>query len=391
MFEVFILLLVCSAIGLLYNRSSVTWSQDSKGMHAVRFKEESIGAKLCFLLLLVILVFYSGLRSRMNDTANYVNTFSKRIPDTLEGLKTIDWSIGLNPLFVAYQIILRTFVTQSGHAFIFCSSLFVVSSVLIFLRRYSQSFGTSIFFYLAFCVFAFSMGAMKQTMAMAIGVWALPLFVKKKRIRAILLIVAAMMIHPYVVIFLSAPFLYKGVWDRRTTMLLIATGIGVVLYGTIITRVLSITASLGDDYDLEMFTSGNAINIFRFLFYLIVPVMSFMARKQIQQENNPILNACINFSVLAASFMVFARIGGDANMFGRMASYLDVFQCIAFGTLMHAEIISKQFSFIFRPVLGIAFVYYYYSFFEKYVTGWNLAWEDCIYKHITILELFEGW
>lgn len=49
MFEVFILLLVCSAIGLLYNRSSVTWSQDSKGMHAVRFKEESIGAKLCSL------------------------------------------------------------------------------------------------------------------------------------------------------------------------------------------------------------------------------------------------------------------------------------------------------------------------------------------------------
>lgn len=391
MYEALGLLLVCSFMGFFYNRLSVSEPILDRGVKTFYFKDESTSAKICFWIILIILVFFSGLRSRMNDTATYVGTFSRRIPDTLDGLKTIDWSLGLNPLFVAYQIILRTFVTQSGHAFVFCSSLFVVSSVLIFMRRYSQSFGTSIFFYLAFCVFAFSMAAIKQTMAMAIGIWSLPLFVKKKRIRAILLVVVAMMIHPYVVIFLSAPFLYKGVWDRRTIMLLIATGIGVVLYGTIITRVLSIAASLGDDYDLEMFTSGNAINIFRFLFYLIVPVMSFMARKQIQQENNPILNACINFSVLAASFMVFARIGGDANMFGRMASYLDVFQCIAFGTLMHTEIISKQFSFIFRPALGIAFIYYYYTFFDKYVTGWNLAWEDCIYKHITILELFEGW
>lgn len=390
MYEVFALLIICSGIAVLCYYLSTAELKTVRGVKMYKFKDESIGTKFFFVVLLLILVFFSGLRTTMNDTATYLKTFSRIIPDTLSEIKNINWSIGRNPLFVIYQIIIRSVITRSGNVFLLLTALIVVSSNLAFLHRYSRHFGYSVFYYLSFCVFAFSMAAMKQTLAMAIGIWSVPLFIQKRRIRAVLLILIAMLIHPYVVVYLAAPLLYKGVWDRRTILLLITTGIGVALYGTLITQVLSVTASLGDDYDIGLFTSGNALNIFRFLFYLIIPILSFFAKDQIKQADDPVLNACVNLSVLAASFAVFARIG-DANMFGRMASYLDIFQCVAFGMLMKSGTINARVSLFLRSALILAYIFFYYSSYDKYVSGWNLNWDECIYDHITIFEFFKGW
>lgn len=390
MTEVFVILLSCSLIAALCTSIVRQVRVEGNYVLGIPWRRTPALGKLLFLLLLLILICFSGLRSRMNDTETYINTFSLKVPSTLDAISEIDWSVGKNPLFVIYQILIRSFVSSSAHVFIFLTAMFITTSFFLFIYRYSTDFGFSVFIYIAFTSYAFTMGAMKQSIAAAIAIWTVPLFLKKHYFKAFFLIFAAMLFHPYVVVYLLVPLLTKGIWDGHTLLLLIITVAGVALYGTVIVRVLSLTASIGDDYDITLFTQGNTVNVFRFFFYLIVPLLSFIYRKQLRRMNSPFANVSINLCVVSACVMVFARIG-DANMFGRMASYFDVFQCLAIGYVFTNGVKGTKVGLLFKYVLVPCYCFFYFTYYQKYVSAWGIGWDGCVYRHISLMELFMGW
>lgn len=383
MFEAMGLLIICSGLGVGF-----TASGGSEAALERKSTQQRVLPNLLFFAICVIMICFCGLRSTMNDTTIYLKNFSKKIEGSLEALATIDWRIGANPIFEIYQILLKTFISDSGHVFLFITAAFVVSSFLIFLRKYSVNFGYSLFVFIGFTIYAFTMAAIKQTIATAIAIWAVPLFIKKKRLRAVLLIAIAMLIHPYVVIFAVAAFLTKGIWDRRTVILLLATTLGVILYGTLIVRVLSLTSAIGDDYDISWFTDISGGNIFRFLTYMVVPVLSFFFRENLREKADPFAFVSVNLCVVSACAIIFTRIG-DANLFGRLANYLDVFQCLALAYILKYGIRNKRVSSLIMIASVPAYIYFYYTYYSKYIV--DLEWDDCIYNHITIVDLLAGW
>lgn len=390
MTEVLVILFACSLIAAFYTFTVRQARFEGNYALGIPWRRTPVLGKFLFLSLVLTLVCFSGLRSRMNDTETYINTFSSRVPSSLDAISEIDWSVGRNPLFVVYQILIRTFVSSNAHVFLFLTSMFITTSFLLFIYRYSADFGFSVFIYIAFTSYAFTMGAMKQSIAAAMAIWTVPLFLKKHYFKAFFLIFAAMLFHPYVVIFLLVPLLTKGIWDGHTLLLLLLTVAGVALYGTVIVRVLSLTASIGDDYDITLFTQGNTVNVFRFFFYLIVPLLSFIYRRQLRRMNSHFANVSINLCVVSACVMVFARIG-DANMFGRMASYFDVFQCLAIGYIFTNGVKGTNVGLLFKFVLIPCYCFFYFTYYQKYVSAWEIGWDGCVYRHISLMELFMGW
>lgn len=381
MTEVLVLLVACSIMGYIYSY----FTKPVLANDGTLKQNKNALASLLFIVILFTLVSFSGLRTWMNDTSVYMLSFDNKIPDGLSGIANIDWSIGANPLFTIYQIILKTIISDSANVFVFITACIVTTSMLLFLKKYSLNFGYSLFLFLSFTVFAFTMAAMKQTLATAIAIWALPQLLNGRKLKATLIIALAMLIHPYVVIYFVSFFASKTIWDRRTFFIIgLALIIG-LFNETILSTAIEITSTIGEEYELEYFTEGG-MNILRIAVYLVVPVMSYIYRKQIKQNADSISLLAVNLSLVSALFAVLASMGG-ANMFGRMANYFDIFQCIALPVIFKYGLKTRNDRILLGTISVICFSYFYYSYYSKYLIL-NI---DCFYDHISFSDLLKSW
>ena len=384
MLEVFVLMAVAVLLAGLYSRYSCkpTLTEIDSGKN--KLSDQSTTANLFYFILLICLVCFAGLRTVMNDTGLYIVNFSN-IPSALGEIKNIDWAIGANPLFKVWQILIKALISADSHVFIFLSALFTVSLSLAFLRKYSQNFTFSVFVFLGLCVYAFMLAAIKQTMATAIAVWAIPKAWEKKWISAIVLVLIAVFIHPYVFIIAVAFFLGDNVWDKRTVCILLSTVCGVFFIETVADIASAVTEVLGDNYSSEGIIGDHGVNIFRLLVYAVVPVLSLIFKNNLRDCQSKIINVSVNCSIIAFCLMLIAFFANPI-VFGRLAGYFDIFICIALPYVLWYGISDSKSR---KAIIFIAipcFCLFYWKYYSKYGTSLFADY----YHHISLFELFGG-
>ncbi len=371
MLEVFALLFICWGLACFLPKTADAWNR-------VKRHGGSGQLKFVYFVLIAILVCFAGLRTVMNDTSTYLQKFNS-VPDSFSALAQIDLRLGANPGFECYRIILRSLGITEGSLFLFITAIFVSVSYVTFLRKYAADFSLSIYLLIASTTYAFTLAAIKQTIAMSIGIWAIDALIRRKKAKFIFLVLLASTFHPYILIFLIAPLFVDSVWSAKTILVvLIVVALGSVL-GQLIDRLLAITESIGDTYDASFF--DGSVNVFRLLFYIVSPAMSLMCRKQINQHNNRMVKLCVNFSVISMCFMILASFGG-ANMFGRMANYFDIFNCLALPITLYYGL-SRNSIRVVKPIILLCYAVFYYTYYSKYGTAWNADY----YQHISFFEL----
>ena len=223
MIRVWVLLLFCLLLAYYYEKSLAVVDATSN------VRGETRTSVVLFYILLITLVLFAGLRTRMNDTGNYVASYHQ-ISSGWKTLFDVDWTIGSKPFFGVYRRLLKTLFGSNPQIFIFVSSLIVVCSYLLFIRRYTVHLEWSVFTLIAFCIYGFSMGAMKQSLSIAIGIWAIPCFIDKKYVKAIVLLALASLFHPYVLLLGSLCLFKQDVWKRKTLLAILATLVVVFLF-----------------------------------------------------------------------------------------------------------------------------------------------------------------
>lgn len=337
---------------------------------------------LFFFLTAALLICFVGLRTQMNDTASYMRAFSRLVP-----FEDIDWAIGSNPLFYLYESFLKKFITTSPNTFIFITAFFVVGTYAWFIKKYSANFGYSIFILIAMGVYGFSASAMKQTMSIAFALIAVDLYLRRKWIFAALLLVVAVLFHPYVIVYVAVPFLTSGVWNKKSALIIAGTFVIGAGFSTFIEKFLEVTDAIGENYDPSKFDPGTGVNVLRVLVYLVVPIASFFARKEIKEKNDKALNLFVNLSLLTACFSFLSFFGG-AVATGRMARYFDLFQCLVLPYVVCKCFPNKQNQqlVIFGSI--VCYAVYYYFYYKNYVS-WGLTAD--IYNRISISDLIKGW
>ena len=163
------------------------WGPDEHGVYA-RLEVWSVA-------LILIVVFVCGLRIKYNDTGNYIGGFLAS--PTLGEIFGTPMTWGDCPGFLYLQAAVRS-VTDNPHLFIMLCAAINVAPVLIFLKKYSNNFFFTMFLYVAAGQFLFSLAALKQAIAIAIAIWAIPLYLKKKYLAALVVLMLAALFHPYV-------------------------------------------------------------------------------------------------------------------------------------------------------------------------------------------------
>lgn len=383
MLEVFVLLIFCSSMAYLYARSresSLVIGNDYEVAYEQRINHYA--SQIVFVVIGIVMALFAGLRTTMNDTQVYLENFSE-MPNTLAGISSIDWTVGANPLFNIYQIIIRSLISHNGYVFLLISSCIIVLSYLLFLKKYSVDFGFCLFHLIAFTVYAFTMAAMKQTFATAIAIWAIPEMIKGKKLKPVMLILLAMLIHPYVVIYFVAFFVSDNIWNKKIYIFMMAAFIGKFFFLQILDILLNFSTLFGDDYMADLFEGK--MSIFRVLVYLVVPVLSFVYRNNIRKNGDKFSFVCVNLAIVSACFAILASSGG-AIMIGRMANYFGIFQSLALAVIFEYGIKNKHVHLL--KIVSIAcFCFFYYTYYSKY----TLELGGCVYNHITLLELIRTW
>ena len=201
----------------LVNEKGEVWGPDENGAYA----------KLEFwsIALILVLVVMCGLRVNYNDTVNYTTGFA--YSGTLDEVLSNTYQLGDCPGFLYLQGAVKS-LTDNKHVFIMVCAAATLPSMIIFLKRYSANFFLSMFLFVASHQLLFSLAAIKQAIAIAIAIWAVPLYLKKKYLWALLLILLAATFHPYVLLYLAIPLLTAKPWGGSTLFIgLVIAGVAV--------------------------------------------------------------------------------------------------------------------------------------------------------------------
>lgn len=277
---------------------------------------------VAFFFLVLILCLFAGLRTRYNDTMNYMRAFIKA-PD-LQGFLADpeSWNPFTNPLFNLYESILKTF-TNDPQVLIFTTSVFSQTFIIRFIKKYSNHFVFSIFLYFTLGTFTFTLAAIKQVLAMTILTLAFPCLERHKWGRYYLVVFIATMFHTYAVVYAMLPFFRIRPWKAFTFIFVAVISVVLFNFEEALTAFMDQANDLGKTIsDTEVFHDAT-INVFRLAVYAVPPLISLLLMRWALSDNSEIDNILIHMSIISFAFMSLGTQAG-ANMFGRMANYFEL-------------------------------------------------------------------
>ena len=297
-----------------------------------------------YILLVVLLTLFAGLRTNYNDTWTYVSSFNNAgtlseflsDPENLNPFK--------NPLFYAYQSALKTWFNNS-QLLIFSTAMFTQICFLRFFKRYSRNFVFSIFMYFTLGTFVFTLAALKQVTAMALLTLAFPSLEKKQWIKYYIIVLVAMLVHTYAIAFAVLPLFRTKPWSLFTFVFIAVVAAVMMNFESTITSFMEQANDLGKTLaEYEVF-SDSTINIFRLAVYTIPPLISFAFRKWVLHETSEMNNVLIHMSIISLAFMAMGTQAG-ANMFGRMGNYFELGTICCLPAMLQKTFNKRSYRFI---------------------------------------------
>ncbi len=318
------------------------------------------GSTFLVFIVTVILSLFSGLRTSHNDTYAYIRGFINNIPASFDYIDQIYFSIWDYTGFFIYQVLIKQYISTDPQVFLLISA-FITNILHVFLYfKYSPKFSLTIYIFITSGLFVFGMAAVKQMLAMSIGVWAIHYALKGKWSIFALLLLIASTFHPYIFLYGLTPIFINGLWTFRELSLLLIALFGALYFESFLLFVMDAHALAGEDlsYDLLM---GEGVNIYRVLVYTVTPVLALIFRKKLRAIKNPMLNVSVNFSIMSFVFMLISLFGNPSLM-TRIAIYFDPFAHLALThIIMNCFPKDQRLAVIAICVISYS-VYFYYQF-----------------------------
>ena len=274
-----------------------------------------------YFFLVLTLALPVILRTRFNDTTAYIRSFLQA-PSLSDLISSGTLHLLRNPLFRIYESLVRAFTDNQAIFFAF-PALFVQYSYVRFIRRHCPSLLMGIGLYLFLGTYIFSLAAMKQTLAMAILLYAVDALIDRKNIRFFLLVVLAFLFHTYAIMFLILPLFAVKPWSPRTFLLLLGIVFFMRNFEDVITVFLDVANESGKNVSSSEIIGTASINPIRVAVYAVPSVFALVFRQYIfTGKGNREYNIIVNMAFIAAAVMSIGLVSA-ANMFARMGQYFE--------------------------------------------------------------------
>lgn len=326
-------------------------------------------------LLIIVLAFFCGLRTRGNDTFTYLEIYEYLTP-TLGQITPADrptFSAGIGFFYVSS--LLKTLGFSNQNYLLFFAFACVIPYVL-FVRRYSKSMVFGVFLMFTTGFYTFSLAAIKQCVATGLCLLAVNAALDRKWRRYLLLVVAAMLFHPYAMVYLLVPFLMFTPWTFPTVVCVTVFVAAGFLLENLMGVILDVTSLMGATYDEDAF-AGEGVNLLRVAVCSAPMILACLSGKKLFRTAGREESLMFNLAMVNALIM-FVGLFGTANYFARLANYFLPAQVIVLPWIM-GRLVPRD-----RLVLKTACVagYLGYFFYENAI----IRPFDTYYTHMTIWE-----
>lgn len=334
-----------------------------------------------YILLVVVLTLFAGLRTSYNDTGNYINAFYNA-PGMAAWLSNSDnYNLFTNPLFYLYQSIIKS-LFNNPQVLIFVSAVITQACFLLFFKRYSDHFTFSIFIYFTLGTYVFTLAAIKQVLGMALVTLAFPHLEKRKWVRYYLIVFAAMLVHTYALAFVFLPLFKTRPWQLFTFLFIAVIAVIMWNFESAITAFMEQANDLGKTLaEYEVF-DDHTVNMLRLLVYAVPPLMSFGFQRWVLHGSSSTNNVLIHMSIISLAFMFMGTQAG-ANMFGRMGNYFELGTICCLPAMMSKTFDQRS----YRLISGIACVCFLGFFL--YANAINMDFGQA-YRSISLLQFIRS-
>ena len=217
------------------------------------------------------------------------------------------------------------------------------------------------------------MGAIKQTLAMAVLTLGFPCLEQRKLGRFYLLVFIAMLFHTYAASFALLPLFRRKPWSLFT--FLFVGGVLFVLnnFHEVILEFMEQANAVGKRLEAYEVLAEYTVNLFRVAVYAVPPLFSLVFIYWVNRDSTPMDNILIHMSIISLAFMLMATQAG-ANMFTRMAHYFEIGTLCCLPNMIDKPFVPSSMKLVYScAILGFLGFFAYASIgFDDAFTGLGL-------------------
>lgn len=309
-------------------------------------------------------IYLAAFTTPRSDTALYMSIY-RNLPTSLYGLLANLTVAESGQGFIIFEWVIKNISGGSEWIFRLLLALLHSLPVLYVFRKYSDDFILSLYLFVATgCHIGWMMNGLRQFLAVSIIMAATPLMLKKKYIPLIAVIFLAIAIHSSAILMLPVVFIVQGkAWNRKTLFFIFASILMMYLfsrYTSLLDNLLANTEYAGAMTSAaEMGDDGT--NPIRVLVNSIPMLMALVGRKYLIDEDNVLINLCINMSVITTGLYLVSMVTSGI-MFGRLPIYTSLYNCILLPFLIKRIFTKDSAKFLTILMIILYFAYYLYAY-----------------------------
>lgn len=320
-----------------------------------------------FLIFLPIIVM-TGMRGNFGDTVVYRQNFVD-MPQSFSALPNYLSSLTKDKGFYFLSAILRIAIGNRDVLYFMILAFIQGICLLLVYRKYSCNYTVSVFLFLASSDYVSWMyNGIRQFMAVAITFACIGLILEDKRLKLIILILIASTMHQSALLLIPFVFVVRGeAWNKKTILFIIVVLLAVAFIGrftNILDMALAETQYKNVVSDWKEF-QDDGTNILRVLVYSIPTILSYVGRKIIWEEDNALINLCVNMSIISTGLYVVSMFTSGIFI-GRLPIYFSLYNYILLPWEIEHLFTEKSQKIVYLGLIGFYLLFYYYQM--------HLAW-----------------
>lgn len=322
-----------------------------------------------WLIVFGYIAFLAAMRSGMNDTSAYVQSFHN-IPGTWESVAQIIDGDGKDKAFDITANIFKMYISSDYHWW-FAFFAIIESGIFIYvLRRESVSFLDSCYVLFAATIYYNYFSMIRQWFAVLLLFAGSRLIKERKTIPYILLCIIAAQFHNSAYLFIPVYFIVTGeAWSKKQNILILASVLALIFLNPILNAMQTTLEGTTYDYALDAMTSGSGSSIIRPIIAAVPVVIAFLYRRRIDKSNK-MINVCINMSLINLLLNLLAAFTSGLYVI-RLATYTAVYNLILYPYVLNVAVSGNDRKFIKTCFYIIYFLFYCYQMSHQGSWGYS--------------------
>lgn len=299
--------------------------------------------------------FWIGMRTAFGDTPAYVVSYID-FSSTWENLGIVLEEQGKGFGFSILMWLFKFLVSENFQTWFMFLALISCGCVMYSFRKFSPLFFFTTLVYILSCSFAWAMNGIRQYLCVTVLFACAPLLIRKKWVPLILITLILSTIHQTCLIMLPIFFVVHTKPWSKWMLLSLAGTLTLCSWPGLIADSADVILQHSDYSNLSD-SFGSGVNPIRTAFFSIPAILAIIYRKQLAALKSPIVDICINMSIITACLYCIGSVTSGIMM-GRLPIY-----CQLYSYILVAYVMKEAFRPGIRQIAIASYLVLFYIFF----------------------------